>query len=99
MRSLKYPVFTTSALSPGSVRLQTAISIAKVPPPATTIGCEVGAAPQTVRMRSRAEPKCSINAGDTWDVGAPEAASSTAGEISIGPGIMSSTGASRRQRP
>ena len=38
MRSLKKPVLTTSALSPGSITFATAVSIASVPDPASTNG-------------------------------------------------------------
>ena len=65
MRSLKYPVFTTSARSPTVTRLATAISIASVPLPATMNGCALGAT-NTSRIRASARPNALANSGSVW---------------------------------
>src|SRR5262249_21373048 len=80
---------TTRARSPGAVRLATAMSMAAVPPPARTKGWLSGPACQTWRIRSRAVPNDAMSGAAVWPGGGALKARRTAGETSIGPGIMS----------
>ena len=82
-------MITTSARSPGSIRLAAATSMARVPLPARMNGWLAGPARQTSRIRSIERPNASIRRGDVWLGGGTEAAARTAGESSTGPGIMS----------
>ncbi len=87
IRSLKKPELTTSARSPGSIRFAAAISIARVPEPATMNGCAL-CERHTCRKRPSARAKISMNAGSTWLRVLPPRAASTSGSNSTGPGII-----------
>jgi hypothetical protein len=92
MRSENQPVLTTRIRSPGSTRLATATSMARVPLPARMNGWLASSARQTWRMRSMDVPKASIRRGDVWPGGGADEAARTAGETSTGPGIINREG-------
>ncbi len=64
--------------------------MASVPLPAMAKGWASSGASQTRRMPANARPKASMKLGARCPGGGPDAASMTAGEISIGPGIIKS---------